>query len=95
MRWKPARLYIVDVPGPAVVRLLTNEGLKLFTNRLDDEVGKIMVCTTQTQTQIGTMMSFPDLKRMKKKKDGYLWVCLDPQRLNTNLKRCPHNIPMM
>ena len=27
------------------------------------------------------------------KKDGSLRVCLDPKRLNDNLKRCPHNIP--
>ena len=27
------------------------------------------------------------------KKDGSLRVCLDPKRLNENLKRCPHKIP--
>lgn len=27
------------------------------------------------------------------KKDGSLRVCLDPKRLNDNLKRCPHKIP--
>ena len=27
------------------------------------------------------------------KKDGSLRVCLDPKRLNLNLKRCPHKIP--
>ena len=27
------------------------------------------------------------------KKNGSLRICLDPQRLNANLKRCPHKIP--
>ena len=27
------------------------------------------------------------------KKDGSLRICLDPQRLNRSLKRCPHKIP--
>ena len=27
------------------------------------------------------------------KKDGSLCVCLDPQKLNASLKRCPHKIP--
>ena len=27
------------------------------------------------------------------KKDGSLHVCLDPQKLNQALKRCPHKIP--
>ena len=27
------------------------------------------------------------------KKDGSIRVCLDPQKLNQNLKRCPHKIP--
>ncbi|XP_071494907.1 uncharacterized protein [Diadema antillarum] len=29
------------------------------------------------------------------KKDGSLRVCLDPRRLNQNLKRCPHKIPTL
>ena len=29
------------------------------------------------------------------KKDGSLRVCLDPKRLNDNLKRCPHKIPTL
>ncbi len=29
------------------------------------------------------------------KKDGSLRVCLDPKRLNSNLKRCPHKIPTL
>eukprot|EP00057_Strongylocentrotus_purpuratus_P029010 XP_011683484.1 PREDICTED: uncharacterized protein K02A2.6-like [Strongylocentrotus purpuratus] len=29
------------------------------------------------------------------KKDGSLRVCLDPKRLNQNLKRCPHKIPTL
>ena len=29
------------------------------------------------------------------KKDGSLRVCLDPERLNDNLKRCPHKIPTL
>ena len=29
------------------------------------------------------------------KSDGSLRVCLDPKRLNTNLKRCPHKIPTL
>ena len=29
------------------------------------------------------------------KKDGSLRVCLDPKRLNDNLKRCPHKIPSL
>lgn len=27
------------------------------------------------------------------KKDGSLRICLDPQKLNSSLKRCPHKIP--
>ena len=29
------------------------------------------------------------------KKDGSLRVCLDPKRINDNLKRCPHTIPTL
>ena len=29
------------------------------------------------------------------KKDGSLRICLDPKRLNNNLKRCPHKIPTL
>ena len=28
-----------------------------------------------------------------KKKDGSLRICIDPQKLNDSLKRCPHKIP--
>ena len=30
-----------------------------------------------------------------RKKDGSLRICLDPQKLNQNLKRCPHKIPTL
>ncbi len=29
------------------------------------------------------------------KKDGSLRICLDPQKLNASLKRCPHKIPTL
>lgn len=29
------------------------------------------------------------------KKDGTLRLCLDPKRLNQNLRRCPHKIPTL
>ncbi|KAL0203245.1 hypothetical protein M9458_001263, partial [Cirrhinus mrigala] len=29
------------------------------------------------------------------KKDGSLQICLDPQKLNASLKRCPHKIPTL
>ena len=25
--------------------------------------------------------------------DGSLWICIDPQNLNSSLRRCPHKIP--
>ena len=32
---------------------------------------------------------------LPRKKDGSIRVCLDPQKLNMNLKRCPHKIPTL
>ena len=29
------------------------------------------------------------------KKDGSIRVCIDPQRLNAALRRCPHKIPLL
>ena len=74
----------IDAPHNCSIRLKTRLQQELDTMENDGIIRKIEHHTDWCSS-ITTSV----------KKDGSLLVCLDPKRLNDNLKRCPHKIPTL
>lgn len=147
----PAKFYVVEVDGPAIVGLPTCEQLHLVTIHCDEvssaDLHTIEGLKRAYPGQFDTLGDFKDpahlsvkpeaepfvdpprktsihlqeklkeeLEKMRKqgvirkvkehtdwcsslaysvKKDGSLRICIDPQRLNDALKRCPHKVPTL
>ena len=84
--WKTTRFYVVDVPGPAVVGLPTSQILNLVTINVD-LVAQGVIRKVDEHTHWCSSLAFST------QKDGSIRICLDQQRLNNSLNRCPHKIP--
>ena len=74
------------VAAPRKCSIHMRDKIKTELDRMED-IGVIRKVTEHTDWCSNVVFT--------EKKDGSLRVCLDPKKLNHNLKRCPHKIPTL